>query len=42
MIDQNLAHEAGGDAEEVSPVSESRRLALKKPEVGFVDQSGGL
>ena len=42
MVNQNLAHEAGGDGVEVAPVFELWGGGAGEPEVDFVDQGGGL
>lgn len=42
MIDQNAAHHASADGEEVSPVLPLHPAHIDQPEVGFVDQGCGL
>ncbi len=42
VLDQNLAHEIGGHAEEMSPVLPIDLGLVDEPHIGFVDQRGRL
>jgi hypothetical protein len=42
MIDENLAHDPGRNAEEVNPVSPSNLCLIDQTKIGFVHQGRGL
>lgn len=42
MVDEDLAHEVSGDAEEVGAAFPVGEFLGDEAEVGFVDESGGL
>src|SRR5579883_61281 len=42
MIDQDAAHHAGGNAQEMSAVLPVDRVLIDQPKIGFMDQSGRL
>ena len=42
MIDEDLPHQSGGEREEVGAVAPVDRLGSHEPQIGFVDQVGGL
>ncbi len=42
MVDQNAAHQLGGNTQELRAVLPSRLPLVHQPQIGFVDQCGGL
>lgn len=42
MIDQNIAHELGGDGEEMHAVIPVNRIVVDEPQVSFVHQGGAF
>lgn len=41
-VHQQVPHNAGGEGEEVAPIGERRGRALHEPQIGLVDQAGGV
>jgi hypothetical protein len=42
VIDEDLAHQTGSQGDKVAVIADLRALTHRQPQVGFVDQGGGV